>query len=859
MAMKRLTLFIFLISVCFTNLLSLPIRKDLNENWKFKQVRGYNWYPATVPGVVHTDLLANKIIDDPFFRLNERGMQWIDKEDWLYETTFDADENILQKGNIVLRFDGLDTYADVSLNGTKILSADNMFREWTVNVKSLLKAIDNKLEVHFHSPIKIAMPMWEAIPFRYQASNDQSENGGVFDRQVSIFTRKAGYHYGWDWGPRLVTSGIWRPVYLEAWNEARIENMFYRQVHVEKEKASIDAIVEISADKNTSASVFVLNHTDKRMEAKKQISLKKGLNIVHLTFEMKKPKLWWSNGLGEPFLYDFSTLLSVNNTELDKKSLKLGVRSLKVIMNPDQYGETFYFELNGVPVFAKGANYIPCDNFLTRVTDSIYEKTILDAVNANMNMLRVWGGGIYENDIFYDLCDKYGIMIWQDFMFGCSMYPAEGQLLENIRLEAIDNVRRLRNHACIGLWAGNNECMDAWFNWGWKREMERLNPEYADTMWKQFKAQYFETLPIVVEQYAPGVCYRPSSPYTDEKGSRINTTGDMHFWTVWQGAEPLAGFERQTARFMSEYGFQSFPEYQSVKKYAPESGDWAVTSEVMMSHQRGGMNANNRINDFIMKEYREPKDFESFTYMSQLVQADAMKMAMETHRRTMPFCMGSLVWQHNDCWPVASWSSRDYYGRWKAQHYFTVKSFADVLISPIEEDGELRIYAISDRLQATSGRLLIQTVDLNTGIIAQQEEQINIPANTSALVWEKQTAQFLNGRNRNDVVVHIEFTDQNGKTYENNRFLDLNKNLRYTNAQITHTTTSVNGGYELSLTSDKFARGVFISLNGKDQFVSDNYMDLIPEKTVKVKVTTALNSSDFEKNLKIVSFVDAHD
>ncbi|GHT54222.1 beta-mannosidase [Bacteroidia bacterium] len=856
--MKRFPLFILLLSVCFTNLFALPVRKDLNENWKFKQVRGYNWYPATIPGGVHTDLMANKIIDDPFFRLNERGMQWIDKEDWLYETTFEVDANILQKENIVLRFDGLDTYADVTLNGTKILSANNMFREWTVNVKSLLKAAGNKLEVYFYSPTRLGMAEWEKIPFHYQAVNDQSENGGMFDRQVSVFTRKAGYHYGWDWGPRLVTSGIWRPVYLEAWNEARIENVFYNQVNVTKEKASIDAVVEVFADKDMTASVFVMNQTDKQIAAKKQISLKRGLNTIHLPLEMKKPKLWWSNGLGEPFLYDFSTYISAGNTELDKENTKLGIRSLKVVMKPDQYGETFYFELNGTPVFAKGANYIPCDNFLTRVTDSIYEKTILDAVNANMNMLRVWGGGIYENDIFYDLCDQYGIMIWQDFMFGCSMYPAEGELLENIRLEAIDNVRRLRNHPCIGLWAGNNECLDGWFHWGWKESIEKQNPEYAATMYRQFREQYFKVLPAVIEQYAPGVCYRPSSPYTDETGTSTNTKGDMHFWRVWQGAEPLAGFERQTARFLSEYGFQSFPEYQSIKKYAPEPGDWNVTSEVMMSHQRGGMNANNRINDFIVKEYREPKDFESFIYMSQLVQADAMKMAMEAHRRTMPFCMGSLVWQHNDCWPVASWSSRDYYGRWKAQHYFTVKSFADILISPIEEKGELQIFIISDRLNATPGKLVIQTVDLNTGIIAQQEEQINVPANTSTLVWKKQADQFLNGQSRDNVVIHIEFTDKSGKTYENNRFLDLNKNLRYANAQITHATAPVNDGYELSLTSDKFARGVFVSLNGHDQFVSDNYMDLMPGKTVKVKVTTDLNPADFEKNLKIISFVNSH-
>jgi beta-mannosidase len=837
----------------------LPLRQDIAEGWKFKQARAYNWYPATVPGVVHGDLINNRLIEDPFFRLNERGVQWIDKEDWIYETVFDTNEELLQKEHIRICFEGLDTYADVTLNGEKILSANNMFRRWEADVKPHLKAKGNRLQVYFHSPVKIAMPEWEALPFQYRSSNDQSENGGLFDRKVGVFVRKAGYHFGWDWGPRLVTSGIWRPVRLEGWDEARIEDVHYIQTSVSEKEAHIEVMVEIWADEAwNDAAVLLFNRTDNRMEDEQRVRLIRGWNKAPLSFKIKKPRLWWTNGLGEAFLYGFSAQLKLGKRTIDTKEQKLGLRSIRLVTRPDDAGERFCFELNGTPLFAKGANYIPCDNLPTRVTDSIYEKTVRDAADANMNMLRVWGGGIYENDLFYDLCDQYGILVWQDFMFACALYPAEGDFLENIRLEAIDNVRRLRNHSCIALWCGNNECLDAWFNWNWKATYDKQNPAYSDIIWKQFKDLYFVTLPEVVAAYHPGVAYRKSSPYSDDAGTRNHTVGDMHYWEVWQGLKPLSEFKRERSRFFSEYGFQSFPEFESIKKYAPEPQDWEVTSEVMMAHQRGGMSANNRIRDFLMEEYRQPKDFRSFVYMSQLLQADAIKTAMEAHRRDKPYCMGSLVWQHNDCWPVASWSSRDYYGRWKAQHYFTVKSFADLLVSPVEKDGELQIDIVSDRLKPSSGTLSVQLIDVNKGIINRQEIKITVPPNAGISAWKGRADSLLAGLNRTNILLHVEYADANGKRYENNLFFAKHKEINYPKARINRTFVPVTGGFELTITSDTFARGVFVSLNGKDDFISDNYMDLLPGRGATITVTTALDAEAFEKNLNIISFVDAY-
>lgn len=448
--------------------------KNLHEGWKFRQARLTNWYPATVPGVVHTDLLQNKIIEDPFFRLNERGLQWIDKEDWVYETCFTLAAGMMRKENMELVFEGLDTYADVYLNDECILKADNMFRRWSIPIRQYIREENNILKVYFHSPIKIDVPKWDALPYQYPASNDQSENGGLFNKKISIFARKAGYHYGWDWGPRLVTSGIWRPVYIRAWSDLRINDVFIEQKEVGAGRAVIAGHVELDADKDMDGVlVTITDEATGRVLGEWQADLKRGTNRVTVDFVLHKPKLWWSNGLGEPFLYRFRTDIIAGGELLDSKTERVGIRSLKVVHQPDKDGHTFYIELNGRPVFAKGANYIPSDNFLPRVTPENYKKTILDAAGVNMNMLRVWGGGIYENDVFYDLCDEYGIMIWQDFMFACSMYPAEGALLDNIHQEAVDNVKRLRNHACIALWCGNNECQDAWLGWGWKREIER--------------------------------------------------------------------------------------------------------------------------------------------------------------------------------------------------------------------------------------------------------------------------------------------------------------------------------------------------------------------------------------------------
>lgn len=838
------------------NVMTLPIRMEIKEGWKFKQARLSNWYPAAVPGVVHTDLIDNKIIEDPFFRLNERDVQWVDKEDWIYETSFDLLNEMKNKNNIRIHFKGLDTYADVYLNDKMILESNNMFREWKIDITNLLKERDNKLKIYFHSPIKKAMPLWEASPIKYRASNDQSENGGIFDRKVSVYTRKAGYHYGWDWGPRLVTSGIWRPITLEAWNEAKIETIQIEQKEVSTKRALLDNKLEILSDKDiTNVKVTIADEKSGKELGKTIANLHKGLNSINIPYTIEKPKLWWCNGLGEAHLYNIKTILTAENRVIDSQVNKVGVRSIEVVRQTDEHGIGFYFKVNGIPVFSKGANYIPCDIFLPRVTKDIYKKTVLDAANSNMNMLRVWGGGVYEDDYFYDLCDEYGILVWQDFMFACSVYPSEGDLLENIRQEAIDNVKRIRNHPSLAIWCGNNEIMDALFNWGggWLNGYKKQSLEYGETVWKQYYDLFHVTLPKVVAEYDPSTYYLPSSPFSDMKGSRNEKVGDYHYWTTWQQGLSISTFNKAKSRYFSEYGFQSFPAFETVKQYAPNPDDWDIYSDVMMWHQRGGVNANKTIEKCIINEYGNAKNFESFLYLSQLLQADAIKIAIEAHRRNMPYCMGSLYWQHNDCWPVASWSSRDYYGRWKAQHYYVRKAFKDVLISPIEENNTLKIYAVSDRLKAFSGKLSVSIMTFDGTEVSKTENKVKIQKNTSTFLYSIDTENLVKGNNKKNIYLYASLVDDKGNTFDNVYFFTLQKDIAFPLARIEKTIEKTSNGFRIKLSSDKFTRGVYLFTENSTCFFEDNFFDILPDKPMFINVNSNLSLSDFEKNFKIIS------
>jgi beta-mannosidase len=820
------------------------LRITLATGWQFREVGKDAWHPAIVPGCVHTDLLNNKLIDDPFYRDNEQKLQWIGKTDWEYQTIFDVAPETFAREKIELVFEGLDTYAEVFVNNETLLAADNMFRTWRVDCKRQLKAGANTLRIVFRSPINEILPLMAKLSYQLPASNDQGE-------KTSPHTRKAPYQYGWDWGPRFVTSGIWRPVYLESWEKARVEDVHILPKQATAAAANLTAEVEVVANTEATATIVVDNLTDKSIAAKREVNLAPGSNRVLLDFVIARPALWWPNGLGAHPLYSFKARLLINGKLIDAKTTRTGLRSLELRQQLDDSGKSFTFVINGEPVFAKGANWIPADSFPTRITRAKYRQLLESARDSNMNMLRVWGGGIYERDDFYELADEMGILLWQDFMFGCSMYPGDQAYLDNVRQEASDNVKRLRNHPSIVIWVGNNEIETAWKHWGWKDQLPAA-------LWDDYLKIFHGILPEVCRSLDPSRPYWPSSPSSNlEDDPDSQKMGDVHYWQVWHAALPFSEYEKQFPRFMSEYGFQSFPPIETVNTYTTLA-DHDIQSPVMMAHQRHPR-GNQLIREYMLREYPEPKDFESFLYVSQVLQAEGIKIGAEHLRRIMPHNMGSLFWQLNDCWPVASWSSIDYTGRWKALQYYARRFYNDILVSPQFENDKLDIFVVSDRLQPAAAQLNLSLLDFDGNQLWAQRQDIEIQPLTSRSYTTVAGASLLSRRDSKAVFLLSEVLVDGKLVSSNEKFFEPYKNLSLPPSHITTGVAAVRGGFKITLAADKFARSVYLSAAEYGGAFSDNYFDLIPGRRVEVVFhpSEAVALKDFRSKLKVRTMADA--
>jgi beta-mannosidase len=816
----------------------------LHSGWRFREAGKGEWRPATVPGCVHTDLLANKLIEDPFYRDDEPKLQWIGKTNWEYQTVFDVPTDVLRREHVELVFEGLDTYAAVTLNGSALIEADNMFRTWRVDAKRLLKPGANTMHILFRSPVNEILPVMAKMGYQLPAPNDQGE-------KTSPLTRKAPYQYGWDWGPRFVTSGVWRPVSLEAWDSARVESLRVVQNQLGKDSAQLTAEVEVVSTGERDAVMVVENLTDKGAPARQPVKLATGVNKVAVNFEITRPRLWWPNGMGEHPLYDLRARLVVGGKQVDDASARVGLRTLELRQQPDQNGKSFTFVINGVPVFAKGANWVPADSFPTRITRERYRQLVESARDANMNMVRVWGGGIYEPDEFYELCDEMGLMVWQEFMFACSMYPGDEAFLDNVRAEAVDNVKRLRNHPSIALWCGNNEVETAWQHWGWKQNLPAK-------LWDDYQKIFHGVLPRVVAEYDPTRPYWPSSPSSNlEDDSDSQRIGDVHYWQVWHAAAPFTEYEKQFPRFMSEYGFQSFPSIETVNAYTIPS-DHDIGSPVMLAHQKHPR-GNQLIREYMLREYPEPKDFDSFLYVSQVLQAEGIKVGAEHLRRIMPHNMGSLYWQLDDCWPVASWSSVDYFGRWKALQYYAQRFYSPVLISPHVEGGNVNFYVVSDKAEATPAELVVTLLDFDGHALSENRKTVEVAPLTSKSYLSLPADGLLRGHDAKAIFLNCELL-VGGKTVSANRvFFRPFKELTLPAPHVTTDAVRSRGGFTVIVKSDKFARAVYLSAEGLDGSFSDNYFDLIPGKEVKVefRARRMVSPEEFHTRLKARTLADA--
>lgn len=822
---------------------SAKVEVSLATGWQFREVSNGRWYPASVPGCVITDLLANGLIDDPFRRDNAEKIQWVGRTYWIYQTTLLASSDLLAFQNIALVFKGLDTYAKLFLNGIPLASTDNMFREWRLDCKKVLRPGPNVLEVHFASAINRVLPGLRQVAHPLPAPSDPGE-------KTSPYTRKAPYQYGWDWAPRLVNAGIWKPVLLEAWNHARIADLQIFQESLQPEAAHLTVNLELLSTAYTKARVSVQEVSSGRALFEGDFQLQPGSNRVAAAAIIQKPSLWWPNGLGPQPLYTLEAQLSVAGKLLDRASRRIGLRTLELRQQSDAWGKSFEFVVNGTPVFAKGGNWVPADTFPALVTQERYRALIQSCRDANMNMLRVWGGGLYESDLFYDLCDEMGILVWQDFVFANALYPASQSFLENVRHEATDNIRRLRNHPSLALWCGNNEAETGWFDWGWKKS-------FPASFWEDYKLLFHKVLPAICTTWDPGRPYWPSSPSSNlEDRPNSQSQGDVHYWDVWLDGLSFGTYREVLPRFLSEYGFQSFPSLKTIEWFTGGT-ELQPESAAVAAHQKGDRGTE-RIRRAVSRIFGEAKDFESFVYLSQLAQAEAIRTGAEHLRRSRPRTMGSLYWQVNDCWPAISWSSIDYFGRWKALHYYARRFYQEVLISPYAENGEVRIAVVSDRRTETKATLKVQLVRFDGKTLLEARKQVTLAPMNSEVHWIFPQAGLLQGRDSRQVLLSCELRLEGARASSRFLFHDP-KDLPLQPPTIEVVTRSSGGRLFVRLQSSMFAKDVQLSLANGEGVFSDNYFDLLPADPVEVelKFVGGLTPQELKSGIRVRSLADA--
>lgn len=804
----------------------------LDKGWEFSQAGSNEWMSARVPGTVHQDLLDHGRLPDPFYGMNEQKVQWVEKEDWLYRTVFTVTADQLKSDAAWLTFEGLDTYADVYLNGSLLLKADNMFVGHKLAVKDVLREGENRLMIRFRSPVEETAPQWDTDGFNYPADNDHSE------KRMSVYTRKAPYSYGWDWGIRLATSGIWRPVKLTFCNGAAIDDFFVCQQEVTEQVAKVDNQLEINNVTSTpkEAQVKVVYAYGEQADTlTRTVVLQPGKNSLSMPAWIEKPHLWMPNGWGDPALYTFTATVSVDGKEVASREEAIGLRSIRVVMEDDKDGKSFYFEVNGKPMFAKGSNYIPGDALLPNMTGERYARLFEDIRAANMNMVRVWGGGIYEDDRFYEEADRNGILVWQDFIFACTTYPHDPTFLKRVSEEAVYNMRRLRNHASLAMWCGNNEIYEGMRYWGWK-------DKYSPVVWKEMTEGYDvlfrQLLPELVEANDPGRFYMHGSPHEANWGRPESwKIADSHNWGTWYGQKPFESLDTEIPRFMSEYGFQAFPEMKTIRMFAsPE--DYELESPVMNAHQKAS------IGNFLIKKtmalyYKVPEKFEDLIYAGLILQGQGMRHGIEAHRRHRPYCMGSLPWQLNDSWPVVSWSSIDYYGNWKAMHYQIRRAFAPVLVDAIKEGNNLSYYIMSDRLTDEELTLNLELMDFNGKVYRKQKVDGLLPANTSKLFYQEPVEQALAGRDSATTFMHMVVKSKKGEVLSDEIYYFAHpKDQLLPKTPLQWQVKQKKGYCEVTVKADKLARDIFIEVPVQGVRFSDNFFDLLPGQKKKVIITS---------------------
>lgn len=804
------------------------------------------WLPATVPGDIHLDLLHDGKIPDPFYRDNESKLQWVEKAGWEYRTTIQSTPAVLSREHVDLVFEGLDTACSIFLNGKRIEQPNNMFREWRMDVKSILHSGSNDLQIVFPAPMKAAEAVAAKDPWHDRTHTDPKG-----------YIRKAVYEFGWDWGPRFGTSGVYRPAYLEVWDDARIHDVFVEQQSVSTAAANLDAHVDILASKETKATLslsYGLNGGEQHQD--RTVTLGSGHNVLSFPIDIAHPQLWYPSGYGAQPIYHFHVSMKVDGHETDSKDVKTGLRSVVLRRDLDKWGRSFEFVINGIPVFAKGADIIPFDSFPNRVTNEKYRHILQSAKDANMNMVRLWGGGYYETQEFYDICDELGLMVFHDLMFGNNWQPGTYDFKQNIQQEAAYQMTRLRNHPSIVLWDGNNETEDL-RDWNGNGQ---LPPAVHERIWQDYLTEFSGVLATTAARVDPQTPYWPSTPSADyEELSDTYQSGDNHDWSVWHQDADFTEYEKRPWRFVSEYGFQSFPEMKTIESFTLPEDRKDVFTPVMIAHQKN-WGGNKIIQTYMSRYFGEPKDFASFLYASQVLQAEGIKVGAESFRRKRPETMGSLFWQLNDCWPVASWASIDYYGRWKALQYYARRFYAPVLVSPHFDSGTLSLYIVSDKVNAEQGQLRLRIMDFSGKVIKETNLNVTIDPLASKVYQQITMTDLLNlGQLNMSELVGVAELSVGGKEVSSNLvFFVPSKQVHLVPAPVFTDISPSGDGFDVMIKSTVLARAVYLSFGQTDVIYSDNYIDLLPNEPATIHVSgSKVTLDELKKNVRVVSLVDA--
>lgn len=777
--------------------------------WKYGKSPGVMMGEAVVPGLIQTSLLKDGFISDPFIGEGEKQCQWVGESDWVYECdSFDVPAYLLEHEHIDMVFGGLDTYADVYLNGEKILYSENAFRSHTVDVKRLLRVKSNNLEIYFHSPLKRGKEKLDAL--KHPIPGDA----------MRAITRKPQFHYGWDWGPKLVGVGITDRITFKVYDDFRIDDVSVDTHNISATLAEGDVVFDIEGFSDVAAEFVIRIPEAVGMGAISiKANIQKGRNAIRIPFRVENPKLWNARGLGDPNRYTFSWLLHANDGLSVLGEFKTGFRNVELVRKQDDVGETFYFELNGERVFVRGANYIPFAFFPEQRPGDL-RRVLEDAADVNMNMVRVWGGGFYPGDEFYNICDELGLMVWQDFMYACSMYPVDNDFMDNVSMEAEEQVKRLRNHPCIALWCGNNENAEGWERWGWQLGLSANNKKLLKDGYDQL---FHKILPDKVSSFTK-TDYWPSSPLFGRGDGRHSVEGDSHYWGVWHDAEPFETFEERIPRFMSEFGFQSYPSMEVMQDitHAVEPYADAPGMDVHQKHNRGFS---------LMKEYMgrwmkpvKSSNIEAYVHATQVLQAEGIGMGVEAHLRSQPYCMGTMYWQLNDLWPSFSWSSVDYLGNWKALHYKLEALYTNLRVDLYREGSKSWVAAINHTSEAFKGICWVELLDLNGTVVKSWEMEVDVPGHSV----EKYPIDSLESIPKG-FYLHAFMSETKSEiniTLSGDRLFYANDYMKDLMDPKLHMESIMEDGcYFVKVSAESFAKAVFLSCNIPGKFVR-NFVDI---------------------------------